>query len=307
MEKGWFVIALSKEVSAKKPVKLRRFGQDWVLWRDQQGKTQMIEDRCPHRGASLSLGTIQKGCVVCPFHAFSFSGEGTCTQMPVLPKGNIPRQLSNKCLPVKEAHSFIWAWPATHAEPEGEPLWFDELKSGWKSSSFCQEWKAHYTRAIENQLDVFHVAIVHKKTIGSLAAIQSIPSIENTDSQLDVSIDMVEKGAKLSKALCFLMPNVWLNRIAPVFMISAAFAPIDDEHTALYLTTHQKFLPVPWLGEFMAFCLNGFNRLVLREDRVVVESQKPLIAGPQDEILVQPDAPVAVYRRMRRKRLREEA
>jgi hypothetical protein len=36
---------------------------------------QLALDRCPHRGASLSKGSVADGCVVCPYHGRSFSSE----------------------------------------------------------------------------------------------------------------------------------------------------------------------------------------------------------------------------------------
>ena len=131
--------------------------------------------------------------------------------------------------------------------------------------------------------------------------VQSIPKTEH-DNRLDVSIDQVEKGTTINKALSFIMPNAWLNRIEPVFVIGAVFAPIDEHNTALYLSTHQKFRPLPIIGNWMASILNLYNKKVLAEDQRIVESQRPRIAGPQDEILIQPDTPIAIYRRMHQKR-----
>ena len=108
IEYGWFAIAHSDELSHKKPLSIKRFGRRWVLWRDENGHAQILADRCPHRGAALSLGTIQSGSIVCPFHAFSYNGNGICTHMPVLPKGKIPKQIGNKLSRIPE---HVWNTP----------------------------------------------------------------------------------------------------------------------------------------------------------------------------------------------------
>ena len=36
--------------------KVRRLGEDWLLFRQSDGTLRMLADRCPHRGAPLSLG-----------------------------------------------------------------------------------------------------------------------------------------------------------------------------------------------------------------------------------------------------------
>lgn len=43
-----------------------------------EGKPYVMDDYCPHAGRTLSGGHIEAGCVVCPWHGWSFhlgSGE----------------------------------------------------------------------------------------------------------------------------------------------------------------------------------------------------------------------------------------
>lgn len=47
------------------------------------GVTAVLEDRCTHRGAPLSDGTIDDGCVVCPWHGSRFDlGTGAVRRGP---------------------------------------------------------------------------------------------------------------------------------------------------------------------------------------------------------------------------------
>ena len=48
-----YAIAHIKEIKSK-PLKLERFGKNLVLWKDAE-KIIAMENRCPHRGAELSL------------------------------------------------------------------------------------------------------------------------------------------------------------------------------------------------------------------------------------------------------------
>lgn len=36
------------------------------------GQTYVLDNTCPHAGASLAPGTIEDGCVVCPRHSWPF-------------------------------------------------------------------------------------------------------------------------------------------------------------------------------------------------------------------------------------------
>jgi len=44
-----------------------------------EGIWQVIDDTCPHAGASLSAGYVAEGCVFCPWHAWPFDLKtGVC-------------------------------------------------------------------------------------------------------------------------------------------------------------------------------------------------------------------------------------
>ena len=47
------------------PVGVTRLGQQLVLWRDQDGQIQALEDRCPHRGARFVHG-LEFGAIAWP-------------------------------------------------------------------------------------------------------------------------------------------------------------------------------------------------------------------------------------------------
>lgn len=47
------------------------------------GQWAAVENRCPHNGASLALGTVEAGVVACPWHGWKFELQtGTCVGRP---------------------------------------------------------------------------------------------------------------------------------------------------------------------------------------------------------------------------------
>lgn len=44
------------------------------------------------------------------------------------------------------------------------------------------------------------------------------------------------------------MPNLWQNRVSPQLHIMAAFAPVDEENTVIYLRFYHRFLKQPVLS-----------------------------------------------------------
>lgn len=54
-----------------------------------------VADTCPHAHASLSSGTLQRGCVVCPGHAWMFDLEtGQCLDDPRYPARTFPARIT---------------------------------------------------------------------------------------------------------------------------------------------------------------------------------------------------------------------
>ncbi len=57
----------------------------------QDGQLYAIDDMCPHMGASLSGGYVEKGVVTCPWHAWRFRiTDGTWADNPRIKIGSYP-------------------------------------------------------------------------------------------------------------------------------------------------------------------------------------------------------------------------
>ena len=54
----WHPVADGASVRSA-PLPARLLGEDLVLWRDAAGTVHAWPDRCPHRGARLSLGRVE--------------------------------------------------------------------------------------------------------------------------------------------------------------------------------------------------------------------------------------------------------
>ena len=72
-----------------------------------QGEPACLLDECAHRACPLSLGKLKEGQVECPYHGWTFNGEGSCTKMP----STVFRpHISVDTRPVREADGFVWVW-----------------------------------------------------------------------------------------------------------------------------------------------------------------------------------------------------
>ena len=69
MRMYWQPAALVDELQGPRPVKaIKLLGENLVLFRDEQGRTGLIDRHCAHRGADLAFGRLENGGLRCAFH-----------------------------------------------------------------------------------------------------------------------------------------------------------------------------------------------------------------------------------------------
>lgn len=312
----WYVVLESNEVG-NHPRGVTRLGEKLIFWRDPAGKVSAAVDRCPHRGVALSVGVINNKHLQCPFHGFEFDSTWKCVLVPANGRnGVVPNALRLNTYPTYEDHGFIWIWWGSQVPEElPAPEFFDNLDNSFTYGSARDPWNAHYSRVIENQLDVVHLPFIHRNTIGrGNRTLVDGPVVEwKGDKMLYTYVfNRLDDGtpprkpselspkAASSVHLEFIFPNLWQNYISENVRILAAFVPVDDEHTLLYLRFYQKFLRLPILGRLVAQLSMPSNVYIAHEDRRVVITQQPKASGLKiGEILIQGDLPIIEYRRKR--------
>jgi phenylpropionate dioxygenase-like ring-hydroxylating dioxygenase large terminal subunit len=161
----WFVVADAGEVG-ESPVGVTLLGDRYVVWRRPDGAVSAAPDRCPHREAPLSEGTISDGCLVCPYHAWAFDADGVCVDVPSSGAGaTIPPAANLHLLPVRELYGLVWLCPGT---PECDPpeIPQDRDPSFRRVTAGLETWHVSATRMVDNFCDVAHFPYVHAGTIG---------------------------------------------------------------------------------------------------------------------------------------------
>jgi phthalate 4,5-dioxygenase len=84
LRRYWQPIALESELG-KDPLPVRIFGEDLVLFVDDQGRAGALDRRCAHRCTDISLGRIEDGGIRCPYHGWLFGVDGQCLDQPAEP------------------------------------------------------------------------------------------------------------------------------------------------------------------------------------------------------------------------------
>jgi phenylpropionate dioxygenase-like ring-hydroxylating dioxygenase large terminal subunit len=246
----------------------------------------------------LSLGAVDPtggGTLRCPYHGIQFDRGGQCTHVPEL--GRAAPGLRVTTLPCVEAHNFVWIHVGSD-EPGPVP-WFDNIGSEFVESRIAARWPVHFTRWIENELDVTHLPFVHASTIGR-GSNAAVPSRFDFDERgILILFDQRDPTNRAHQFARLLYPNVWQLAVSPSMFLVMVFAAIDDDGTHLYFRTYRKFGTAPLLKPVVDVFINGFNRRIVAQDRRVVLSQQPRSSlGASAEVLFKEDAAVRHYRSM---------
>ena len=113
----WMPALLSRELPHPDcaPVRMQLLGEDFVAFRDSDGKVGIVAPRCRHRGANLFFGRNEECGLRCIYHGWKFDRHGKCVDIPnaspdvairLMPRASI------RALTVEERGDVVWAFSA---------------------------------------------------------------------------------------------------------------------------------------------------------------------------------------------------
>jgi nitrite reductase/ring-hydroxylating ferredoxin subunit len=162
---GWYQIGYSEDLVAGQVRELRYFGEDLVLFRDGDGTARLLDAYCVHLGAHLGRpGRVEDGCLVCPFHAWRYDGDGRCVGIPYASR--VPPEARVRSWPTAENSGLLMAWYHPHGGP---PQWdapvvvpeFGDPAFAERYVRWARECRTHPQDTIENGYDPAHFRFVH--------------------------------------------------------------------------------------------------------------------------------------------------
>lgn len=258
----WYVVAESNDIRPNKPFKTTIWEKEYVIWKTSPYKYTAIDDRCSHRGASLSKGKITKtNEIVCPYHGYEFNQTGVLTNVPGMNHTNTPCQNLNHYR-VVERGGWIYlntiprpflpedAKSQIFKEPESNNLTFTKI-------FIKSDFEAYARTVSENSLDVMHIGFVH--TFGNKESPSPIkevpPHMMNGDpyhyrtqyeykSGKDSLVKRVYKIPELRIENEFILPHTTIARVIFGNFVSTVvtFAtPTNMTHSQLFVKTYRNF------------------------------------------------------------------
>jgi phthalate 4,5-dioxygenase oxygenase subunit len=170
MRRHWLPVCLSEEVAEKDgaPVKARLVGEDLVVFRDSNGRLGVLDERCPHRGASLVFGRNEECGLRCLYHGWKFDVEGSILEMSSEPDGSALRNsLRQKAYPAREAGGFVWAWlgPKEEMREFEPPAW--SPVPGIRYAIVKMHAACNWAQVLEGSIDSAHSSSLHSTNMPS--------------------------------------------------------------------------------------------------------------------------------------------
>ena len=286
----WYPLAFAEDLTAA-PLARRLLGEDLVLWADADGKACAAYDKCPHRSSKLSIGWVEDGCLVCPYHGWLFGGDGKAVHIPQLEPGvPIPPKARLASVHCEVRYGVVWValedpvLPIATVPGDGDPTYrfvrqFDEV------------WAAAATRLMDNSFDPAHVAYVHRGSFGTpdnaripAPITERTPTGLRQRTELTVENHLAEARRSNGVTTATTVRSTVSEFVAPFLRIMSitypngrnhvlvtAATPVDDTHLRLV----QFAVRTDTEDETPAADVVAFDRLVTLEDQVLLEHTHP--------------------------------
>ena len=250
MRQYWMPALQSKELVADgDPVRIMLLCEKLIAFRDTQGRVGIMDQRCPHRCASLFLGRNEESGIRCVYHGWKFDVEGNCLEMPNVPEDfRFEPRVKAKAYKTHEANGLVWVYmgPDQNNPP---PLPHIEAAMSEDAEIWCLMRDCNWMQALEGDIDTSHVGFLH---VGSLT-VDDIeedhpmrPTILNRAPEYKVQPSdwgvmyggyRLNDDGRMSWRVAHYMFPFWTqtpNNRFHTRAIARAWVPIDDEHSMLF-------------------------------------------------------------------------
>ena len=254
MRQYWVPAALSSELPEPDGplLRVRLLGEDLIGFRTTSGAIGLIQNSCPHRGASLFYGRNEDEGLRCVYHGWKYDVTGRCVDMPSEPLESTYRsKVRATAYPCVERGGLIWAYLGPRATPPPLPDLEPNLLAGSTLQIYQRE--CNWVQALEGDIDTCHTVFLH---LGHVAADDTAPGTwaryalsdrapryEVADTDFGVMYGAyrpAETDSHYWRMANFLFPFYAMvpTGVMGLEVRVRAWIPMDDEHTLALTISH---------------------------------------------------------------------
>ncbi len=257
MRRYWLPALASSELKADgDPVRLMLLGEKLIAFRDSDGRVGVMDQRCPHRCASLFFGRNEEGGMRCVYHGWKFDVEGNCMDMPNVPNGDAMKgKVKSKAYKTAEKAGLVWVYMGPQDQVPPMTLMEAALVPDAEISVRFVQRACNWLQALEGDIDTSHFGFLHaghaqpedfqedhpmRHTVTNRA-----PEYHVADTPWGTSYGAYRKeddGRMSWRVANFLFP-FWTQAPNSDFMTNVGvrgWVPMDDEHTMVVMLNWKK-------------------------------------------------------------------
>lgn len=250
----WYPVAFVRELDEFPVKEVRLLGENWAVFKTPSGEYGIVDERCPHRGASLVYGIVEDAGLRCGYHGWLFNTSGECVEILAEPDSS-PKFRAGCGVRSGSAQALggmVWVYVGEGPAPE-LPRYEAYVMNGYRDIGHSML-PCNWLQIMENAVDPYHVEALHGNYFEFIARQQGTPMPESfvANKHEKVAFDPFDHGIikrrllegqsedsddwKIGHPLVFPY-KMWVGGNG-VYQMQIR-VPVDDTHTwALFYTVH---------------------------------------------------------------------
>ncbi|HLF78674.1 MAG TPA: Rieske 2Fe-2S domain-containing protein [Dehalococcoidia bacterium] len=252
MREYWLPALQSSELATPDcpPLRLRLLGENLIAFRTTAGDVGLIQNACPHRGASMFFGRNEEEGLRCVYHGWKFDTTGACVDMPSEPaESNFKNKVRTVAYPCVERNGVIWAYMGPReVAPPLPALEANMMESGDTTIGNVLR-DCNWMQALEGDIDTSHLYFLH---LGAVSPDRAVPGsfdyygVKDRTPRYNVietefgtsygAYRPAEADTYYWRIANFLFPFYTMiptGTLGQVIQVRA-WVPLDDEHTMFW-------------------------------------------------------------------------
>jgi phenylpropionate dioxygenase-like ring-hydroxylating dioxygenase large terminal subunit len=297
----WYIACTSAQLKTDQVRAVKLFGRGLAVFRQADGQPAAMIDQCVHRGARLSAGQVKDGCLTCPYHGWSYDGQGQVVHIPSVDGVTHPPQahpFKQHSFPVIEQDGVIWVYLGDHDRPRPAVFkmpFYD--RSDFMSYYMIGVYTGDLSAIAQINMDVSHTVFVHGKLFRTTAGKKLESTIHVKPTSVEVTYHNCNEGLgpipwltnptrqPLVHTDRYFAPNItqvdyhWGDSSGFVFI--SVISPIDAQTSTLYTCISYKFPFPTLLLKTMRPLVHAYTKCVNTQDiRIMREQQAGFANAP---------------------------
>jgi phenylpropionate dioxygenase-like ring-hydroxylating dioxygenase large terminal subunit len=232
------------------PARVRLLGENLIAFRVTSGRVGLIQNHCPHRGASLFFGRNEEEGLRCAYHGWKYDCAGACVDMPnEPPESTFKTRIRARAYPCRERNDIIWAYMGPRAAPPPLPDLEPNLLPPGEYAVQKVLRECNWFQALEGDIDTSHLGFLHlgavrpedtaPGTFDRYLVADRAPRYEVVDTDFGTSYGAYRPAAADTyywRIAHYLFPfySMIPTGVLGQQVLVRAWVPVDDEHVMFW-------------------------------------------------------------------------